>query len=560
MGRKKAKVKAKVKAKIKKKQKVQKKAKNVLKKQVQQPIQKKPAFVVAIAQINAIAGDINENARKIIAIIEKAKQSNSQLVVFPELTVTGWPVDDLLKRPDFIDKNMQKFIEIVNATKGISCIFGFVNTANNTIYNAVALVKDQKIIGISNKVHPWYFTPGQMPDVFIADNMRIGIVAAEYNEEETTIQQLATKGMDFLVIISASPYTLYKDTEQYVSQTAKKYVIPVVYCNAVGSQASTIFDGASIAVDANGMAIARLKKFAEELLLVDMNKQGTAFVPPKNQIEDVYHALTLGIRDYFAKTGHQKALVAISGGLDSAVTAALAVHALGKENVTGLFLPSKITTKESVQDAKRVCTALGIQWKTINIDQYVSLFAKLAGLKYEKKNIGMVEQNIQARVRAHLLMMHANKSNLLLLSSLNKTDLATGYFTINGESAGAFLPLGDLWKSDIAKIAQYMNKQKRVIPDSVIKKQPSAELRHGQKDADDLPLYEILDKVLELYITQRKDIYEITKMGFDADLVRRIAFMVMKNEFKRRIVPFSLAVTRSSFNSLKFPVSSGWKG
>ncbi len=555
-----SKKKTKVKAKVKQKEKKAKKAKNIIKKQTQQSVQKKPSYLVAIAQIDTLAGDINENARKITATIDKAKQNNAQLVVFPALTVTGWNVGDLLKRPDFLDKNMQKFIEIVNATKGISCIFGFVNVINNNIYNAVVLVKDQKIIGISNKVHPYKeFTSGAMPDVFIETSHRIGVIPVEYTEEDTTIQQLATKGMDVLVMCSASSYTLNKDMTQYVSQIAKKYAIPVIYCNAVGGQSGLIFDGGSFAFDSTGLAIARAKRFAEDLLIVDITRSGTSFIPPKNQVEDVYHALTLGMRDYFAKTGHQKALIAISGGLDSAVTAALTVHALGKENVTALFLPSKITSKESIQDAKRVCTALGIQWKAMNIDSYVTQFAKAAGLKYEKKNIGMVEQNIQARVRAHLLMIFANKNNLLVLSSLNKTDLATGYFTMYGD-AGAFMPIGDLWKSDVAKIAMYINKQKKIIPESILKKHPSTELRHGQKDSDDLPPYDVLDKILELYVAQKKDVYEITKLGYDVDIVRRVAFMFMKNEFKRRLMPFTLAVTDSSFDSFTYPIVNGWKG
>ncbi|MFA6888215.1 MAG: NAD(+) synthase [Candidatus Woesearchaeota archaeon] len=554
--------KSRVKAKIKQKQKIQKKAKNSVKRQNSQQIaQKTSPFLVAVAQINSNAGDINENARKIIATIDKAKQNNAQLVIFPELTVTGWPVEDLLLRPDFIDKNMQKFIEIVNATKGISCIFGFVNKANKSVYNAVAYVKDQKIMGIGNKIHPTnLFTSEQISDIFTDGTKRIGIVIANDTEEDNTIQQLIAKGIDMLVIISTSQYSLNKDPEQYILPLAKKYTIPVIYCNSVGSQSGIIYSGGSFVTDKNGTVIVRAKKFGEEIVLADISKSGTLFTPQKNQIEEVYSALTLGIRDYFAKTGHQKALVAISGGLDSSVTAALAVHSLGKENVMGLFLPSKITSKESVQDAKRICTALGIEWKTISIDSYVTPFAKAAGLKYEKKNISFIEQNIQARVRAHLLMIYANKNNLLLLSSLNKTDIATGYFTMYGESVGAFLPLGDLWKSDVMKIAQYINKQKRIIAESILKKQPSAELRPNQKDSDDLPQYEILDKILELYVVQKKDIYEITKMGFDSDMVHKIAYLVMKNEFKRRTLPFSIAITSCSFNSMKLPVVSGWKG
>jgi NAD+ synthase (glutamine-hydrolysing) len=553
--------KTKVKAKIKQKQKTTKKAKNIVKKQAQQQIPKIPAYIVALAQINPLVGDINSNVQKIAAAIDKAKQSGAQLVIFPELTITGHPPKDLLLRPDFIDKNMQKFIEVVNATKGISCIFGFVNKVNQNIYNAVAYVKDQKILAIYNKAHLLqkerkYFVEGAFSDIVI-ENKRVGIV---FGKDELAIQQYVAKGVDFIAIVDASAYTINKQAEQQIISLAKKYSTPLVYCNQAGAQAGAIFDGASCAVDKSGIVIGRARKFSEDILLCDITKQGTLFSPLPNQLDDVYAALTLGIRDYFAKTGHQKALIAISGGMDSAVTAALAVHALGKENVTGLFLPSKITSKESVQDAKRICSSLGIEYKTINIDSYSTLFAKAAGLKYEKKSISFVEQNIQARVRANLLMIYANKNNLLLLSSLNKTDLATGYFTMHGEATGAFLPLGDLWKSDVVRLAMHMNKQKKIIPESVLKKQPSNELRYDQKDSDDLPPYEVLDKILELYVVEKKDIFEISKMGFDQELVRRIACMIMKNEFKRRQVPFSLAVTSVNFNSFKLPVINGWKG
>ncbi len=586
------------KAKVKQKQKAVKKAKNIVKKATKQKGKQKQAkqsrssyssspsfkqgqktpqkmsYIVAVAQIDTLVGDIGGNAKKIIAIMEKAREQGAQLVVFPELTVTGSPPKGLLSQPDFADANMQKFIEVVSACKGITAIFGFVNKVNHTLYNAAVCVKDQKIIGIQNKMHlltnigqGQYFTAGSSTDIMQTGNMKIGVIIARQNEEDIAVEQLALKGIDLLVWISANPYCVEKNVEPYGILLAKKYQIPVVYCNAAGGQEGMIFEGGSFVVDKSGLIISRAKRFSEEILLADVSKQGSSFTPSRDQTADVYSALTLGIRSYFAKTGHAKAIIGMSGGVDSAVTATLAVHALGKENVTGVVLPSKITSKDSLQDAKKICSNLGIECKQINIDPLVLPVSRAVGVAYDKKNISFVEQNIQARTRAHLLMDIANKNNALLLCCMNKTDIATGYFTVYGESTGALAPLGDLWKSQVMMLAGYMNalnKQKskaNAIPESVLKKQPSQELRPNQKDSDDLPPYDVLDKILQLYVVHKKDAYEITKMGFDSELVRKIAFMVTKSEFKRKQIPIVLWISSCAFgSSWHLPSVSGWRG
>ncbi len=572
--------KTKSKAKIKRQQKATKKAKNIFKKAARRVnaawlpkgTVTKPSYLVALAQINTVVGDIHENTRKVLAVIEKAKEQHAQLIVFPELTLTGYPPKDLILRQDFVDVNMQRFIDIVNACKGISCIFGFVNKSNKGLYNAIAFVKDQKILGIQDKIHlgageRCYFTEGSMPDVFFAGNTRIGVIISYTAEHETIMQDLMQKGVDVIVISAASPYTIDHIRELHSISIAKRYQVPIVFCNAVGAQDDCIFDGASFVVDKDGHIIQQAKKFVEELLIVDIHKTGSSFTQTKDQASGLYGALTLGIRDYFAKTGHAKAVIGISGGIDSAVTATLAVHALGKENVTGLFLPSKITSKESIADAKKICTNLGIILKVITIDPLVLSSARAVGMRYDKKNITLTEQNIQSRVRSQLLMSYANTTNALVLSTTNKTDLATGYFTLYGECTGALAPLADLWKTQVIAIAHFLNslaKQKQrsnVIPESILKKPPSAELRLKQKDSNDLPLYDVLDKILSLYIIHKKDIHEIAKLGFDAELVRRIAFMVTKSEFKRHQMPLPLTVSSCSFGpSWRYPVVSGWRG
>lgn len=561
------------KAKIKQKQKAVKRAKNILKKKSFNS-EEKTSCIVALAQIDTLVGDIAANGQKIIALIEKARDQGTQLIVFPELTLTGSPPKGLLSRPDFIDANMQKFIQIVSACKGITAIFGFVNKANQALYNAAVCVKDQKIIGIQNKMHllasigqKRYFSEGISANIMHTGTMRIGIIIAKQNEEETAVEQLVSNGIDLLVWISAGSYSVEKNMEPYGILLAKKYQIPIVYCNAVGAQENLIFEGGSFAVDKQGLILARAKRFSEELLFTDLSKKGNSFVPPRDQTADVYSALTLGVRSYFVKTGHAKAVIGISGGVDSAVAATLAVHALGKENVLGLVLPSKITSKENLSDAKRICNNLGIECKQINIDPLVLVYAKVLGVAYDKKNISFIEQNIQARTRAQLLMNFANKNNSLVITSMNKTDIATGYFTLYGEPTGALAPLGDLWKSQVVMLAGFMNalsKQKNksnVIPESVLKKQPTQELRPNQKDSDDLPTYETLDKILQLYVVHKKDISEIAKMGFDAELVRKIAFMVTKSEFKRKQIPHVLQISSCSFDSCwNIPYVNGWRG
>lgn len=582
----------KTKAKIKKQQKLKAKKKNILKKPVQktgkkqfaaqaqmkQPVTPaKPPFLLALAQVNVLAGDIQGNAKKITAIIEKVRESGTQLVLFPELSLTG-PAKDLFQRPDFVDMNLQKFIEVVNACKGISCIFGFVNKGNKVLYNAAAVVKDQKILGIHHKNHLGcslfdenkYFSEGTTGDIFFVGNTRIGLVlCTELLEVTSSIDVLVQKGVDLVIVLSASPYSIDKpqEREQQLTTLAKKYQMPFVYCNTVGGHDELLFDGNSFVADKTGLVISRAKAFSEDLLLVNPFAVGKSFTPAKDQAAEVSQAITLGLRDYFAKTGHSKAVLGISGGLDSAVTATLAAHSLGKENVVGLVLPSKITSKDSLQDAKKVCANLGIECKVLGIDNLVLPTAKMLGLAYDKKNISLTEQNIQARVRAQLLMNFANKNNALVLASCNKTDLAIGYCTLYGETAGAVAPLADLWKTQVKTLAVYLNaahKQKQkgnIIPESILKKEPSAELRPGQKDKDDVPQYDILDKILQLYVVHKKDIHEIAKMGFDIELVRRIAFMVVRNEFKRQQMPMPLRISSCSFGKTwQYPVVSGWRG
>jgi len=569
MGRRKPK-KSKAKA-GKKKVKSQKPAK-LRKKQPAEAKAPSSAYSVALAQINTVTGDLNANTQKILSTIEQARQRGVHILIFPELTITGQCPKDLLQRPDFVDLNMQKFIEIVNACRGISCIFGFVNKVNGVLYNALAVVKDQKILSIENKMHLnpeelLYFVSGKQGNIVQLGNARIGVVLCHsLVDEQGYIGQLVDQGVDFIVVVSASPYVLRRpeEREQMAILLAKKHQVPLLFCNAVGGHDGIIFDGSSFIVDKKGLIAGRAKKFAEEVLVVQTNAVGKEFTPPVNQAAEVYHALTMGLRDYFAKSGFTKAVIGISGGLDSAVTAVLAVHALGAEHIVGLSLPSKISSNESIKDAKQLCNNLHIPLHVIKIDPLVLPTARALGLAYDKKKISLTEQNIQARARAQLLMGYANKESGLVLSSVNKSSLAVGYCTLYGDMVGALAPLGDLWKIQVRSLAEFINAlwkkkhNKVVIPLSILKKIPSAELRPGQKDSDDIPEYDILDKALQFYVVNKKDIHQIGKLGIDHELVRQIALMVHRNEFKRQQMPLVLVVSGSGLGTL--PVVSGWRG
>lgn len=582
----KKKVISKVKAlqKQKRKQQVKKKTevkKAVLKKKLLQkaPVEKKkivtPECKVALAQLDFLVGDIGTNTTKILQAIEKSRELGAEFVIFPELALTGNPPKDLLKRPDFIDMNMQKFIEVVSACRGIACIVGFVHKTREGIYNAVAVVKDQKILGIVNKRHldseifneKKYYLEGSPAEVFQIGNKRVGVILCTNLEEESAaVEQLAGKGIDCLVVVSSLVYGRYtaQGQEQAACKLAKRWQVPLVYNTAVGANDQIIFQGSSFLVDKNGLVAARAKKFAEDIVVVPVDASGNSFTPVSDHLGDLYHALLLGIRDYFAKTGFQKAVVGISGGLDSAVTAALAVEALGNDKVQGLFLPSKMTVKESFLDAKRLCANLKIPLKIITIDPFVLPLARSIGFAYEKKNISPTEQNLQARVRAHLLMSAANKEHALVLSTLNKSALAVGYCILYGDTVGTLAPLGDLWKTQIKALAVsingiYKKKHKRdALPLSILKKEPSAELRPEQRDLDDLPPYDVLDRILEQYVVLRKDIREIQQLGVDPELVRRVASLVQRNAFKREQMPVILHVSSCPLEQL--PVVSGWRG
>ncbi len=569
-----AKAKKKVLSKVKAQQK--KKAKQLVKKKGE--LKKKKSLVpecrVALAQLNFLVGDIGANTAKILQAIEKSREAGAELVVFPELALTGYP-KDLLKRPDFVDMNMQKFIEVVSACRGIACIIGFVHKTREGIYNAVAVVKDQKILGIINKMHldstifneKKYFLEGSPGEVFQIGNKRVGVVVCTGVEEESAaVEQLAGKGVDYLVVISSLVYGQHSvhGQEQAAAQLAKQWQVPLVYCTAAGANDQFIFQGGSFLVDKNGLVAMRAKRFVEDLVVVPVDTPGASFTPVVDPWGDISHALLLGIRDYFAKTGFQKAVVGISGGLDSAVTAALAVEAFGNDKVFGIFLPSKMTTKESFLDAKRLCANLKISLKVINIDSFVLSIARSMGFAYDKKNISPTEQNLQARVRAQLLMSAANKEHALVLSTVNKSALAMGYCILYGDTVGALAPLGDLWKTQVKALAVSLNgiykkKHKRdAIPQSILKKEPSAELRAGQRDLDDLPPYDILDRILEQYVVLKKDIREIQQLGFDPELVRRVASLVQRNAFKRDQMPLILHVSSCPLEEL--PVVSGWRG
>ncbi len=561
-----------------KRKKATKKVHKKISKKKGKAVKKELQTTVAIAQINSSVGDLDANAQKIIATIQQAKNKGAELVVFPELTITGYPPKDLLLRQDFIDTNLRKFIDVVNVCRGITCIFGFVNCINGAVHNAVAVVQDQKIITIDNKAklpsHPYfdenkYFIEGKRADIFFLKDKRVGVVICPNAfDEQAHIEAVVEKGVDIIIIIGASHYAVRKpqEREQLCTHLVKKFEVPLLYCNNVGAEGALVFDGSSFFVNVKGNIAMRGRKFTEELIMINIDGAATLANPSVNQAEEVYQALTLGIRDYFAKTGFSKAIIGVSGGIDSAVSLCIAVHALGAENVKGILLPSKITSKEALIDAKKLCETLGVHYQKINIDLLVGTVAKIFGLKYEKKNISATEQNIQARVRGQILMNIANKEGALTISSVNKSSLAVGYCILDGDMAGTLAPLADVWKTQVYSLAQFINTvykkkhKKLMIPQRVLERPASQELRAGQVDTQDIPPYETMDKILQFYIAHKKEISEIAHLGFDIDLVRQIVHMFNKSQYKRELFPTGITISSCPLWDVVLPAVSGWRG
>ncbi len=537
---------------------------------------------ITLAQLNYIIGDFEKNTEKIVRSINEAKLKGSSLIVFSELAVCGYPPLDLLEHKYFIQRTEKSVSVIAEACKGIAAIIGAPvineNQKGKNLYNAALYCADGAVKKVIRKAllptydvfdEYRYFEPATEFETVEHEGYKIALTICEdlwykqpllagFGKDKlyniNPLEELAKKEPDFIVNIAASPFAYNHDDikSDILSQNASKYQLPVFYVNQVGAQTEIIFDGGSRVLDKNGNVLYRQPFFEEDISTFDINdvtgankSQDVAETPER--IERIHDAIVLGIRDYFSKMGFKRAVLGLSGGIDSAVTLALAVKALGNENVRVLLLPSRYSSGHSVSDAEILAQNLKIHYDIVPIQNVVDEFDKSLSSIFDNLPQDITEENIQARARGVLLMAISNKFGNILLNTSNKSEAAVGYGTLYGDMAGGLSVLGDVYKTDVYKMAWFINKEEEIIPENTIVKPPSAELRPDQQDSDSLPDYNILDEVLYKYIELRMSPEEIKNSGIEPQIVDRTIRMVNVNEYKRFQTPPILRVSSKAF-------------
>jgi len=579
---------------------------------------------VALAQINVTVGDLEGNKQKILAYMQQAHAAGSHIVCTPELALAGYPPEDLLLKPGFVAAQLRKLDELINASRdlpGLTAVIGFVDR-DHDIYNAAAIIHEGKLYGTYHKHflpnygvfdENRYFQSGRKAPIFLINGVHVGINICEdvwYPTGPMTLQ--AHAGAEVIVNINGSPYYAGKGIfrEEMLATRAADNGVIVVYLNMVGGQDELVFDGDSMVFNEQGALIARAREFAEEMLLVDLDtasvfrsrlhdprrrqerlQEDSHLVPiikisdersheslieppihplgapqriePKMEpLEENYAALVLGTRDYVHKTGFKKALIGLSGGIDSSLTAAIAVDALGAENILGISMPSGYSSEGSKTDAQELAENLGIEFLTIPIEETFRTSLEMLKPAFGESDPGLAGENLQARIRGNILMSISNKFGAIVLTTGNKSEMATGYCTLYGDMAGGFAVLKDVLKTLVFELSVYRNTlgEKPVIPQTVIEKPPSAELRPEQKDTDSLPPYEILDPILKAYAEDDRSFEEILAMGFERKTVERVMRLVDLSEYKRRQAPPGVKITTRAFGrDRRLPITNRYR-
>lgn len=527
-------------------------------------------FKAAVFQLNSLIGGFAENTKKICAAIAAAEQAGADLIIFPELAVSGYPPQDLLFNPQFIDQNSAALQKICQAATGnIGIAVGSFQLKNNTLLNQALFIANGQILLEQTKTYlanndvfidPRYFQANQKPLRLVEwRNIKIGLLVCEdiWHEEEnmhTPATQLAQQGAQLLIVINASCFARGKALKRQaiIKGIAQKFSIPLIYANSIGGQADLIFDGGSMASDSSGV-IEQGSFFKEETLyFYPFNSVAKSDKPADLKIEEeesIRQAIILALRDYLQKNGFSKVCLGLSGGIDSALTACLAVEALGSANVSALLMPSPYSSQGSIDDALALAGNLSIRTATISIEK--PLAALKAALQPIMDTEGVVEENLQARLRGILLMAYSNKHNSLLLTTGNKSELAVGYGTLYGDMCGGFNPIGDLYKTQIYSLCKHINRQKgqSVIPESILTKEPSAELKAGQKDSDSLPPYPMLDAILTGIVEKNQDIEQLAAAGLSKEAAIEAFKLIRASEFKRFQAPPVAKLSEKSFGS-----------
>ena len=571
-----------------------------------------------LAQINTTIGDLEGNVRKVREWTARARDLGVDIVCFPELTITGYPPEDLLLRPRFIEDNLAALNSVIGDCRGITAVIGYVDLHDGDIYNAAAVIHDGQLIDTYRKQHLpnygvfdelRYFRPDEVCPVYTIGGFGVGVNICEdiwYAGDPTRSQALG--GAQVIININGSPYYAGKRSfrEEMVSGRARDYSVLICYTNQVGGQDELVFDGGSFIVGPTGDLLARAKMFEEDLLVSDISEElilsahlkdprlrqeqlegeetrevrhfhvsdalaahpdprtEPRIEPELSHEAEVYAALVTGTRDYLGKTGFRKALIALSGGIDSSIVAAVAVDALGAENVVGTGMPSRYSSEGSIKDAQDLADNLGIRFLVVPIEPahaaYLEMlerpFAELGG-----GDIGVAEENVQSRIRGNIIMALSNKFGWIVLTTGNKSEFATGYATLYGDMSGGYAVIKDVPKTLVYAISRYRNTISPVIPESVLTKPPSAELKPGQLDQDTLPPYDILDAIIEHYVENDRSVKEIAAAGFDEATVIRVVQMINRNEYKRRQSPPGVKITPKAFGrDRRLPIANKYAG
>ncbi len=544
---------------------------------------------IYLAQINVKIADFEYNFQKIISEFEKAQQQNCDLIIFPELVLTGYNARDLFLREKFIDDANFYLQKILKASLNFDCaiLFGSIYfEKNKNLFNVGFLIEKGEIKNIIKKKdlpnykifdEQRYFTNSKSLSYFEFRGQTLSVLICEDMWSLTNLFLLQEQIFDFVIVINASPFEIDKEKKraEIAKNIARKVKKPLIYLNQIGACDSLVFDGNSFILDNQGQEILHLKKFQEDFAIINLEKSGEIEVlkydfknlkESTNNLEDIYQACVLGLRDYVEKNNFTKILLGMSGGIDSALVALIAADALGEENVKLYALPTKFNSKESMQDALEMAQNLGVKLQVIEIEEIFQTFLR----NLENQEISQIaKENIQARIRGNILMALSNSSGAILLSTGNKSEMAVGYATLYGDMCGAFNPIKDLYKTQIYDIAKWRNKnfcaisklQKiDLIPENIIAKEPTAELRQNQKDSDSLPKYEILDKILYEFIENQKSLENIVEMGYDYDLVAKIAKLLKNSEFKRHQAVLGPKISKMSFDiDRRYPIANDFK-
>lgn len=554
---------------------------------------------IAIAQLNPIIGNLKHNATEILAAAEMTASQGTRLLLTPELSLCGYPPRDLLLYPGFVELMLAEVENLATKLpKNLAVLVGIVDPnpqageiGQKPLFNSIALLENGKVKQIFHKRllptydvfdEDRYFEPGRESNIFILNEnnqeIRIGVTICEdlWNDEEfwgkrsyeqNPLQDLVVSGVDLIVNLSASPYSVSKQKvrEAMLSHAARRYEKPIIYTNQVGANDDLIFDGNSVAFNQGGELKLRAVSFAKDLQIIEWNNEQKdllkATIAPQRETEaeEIWSALVMGVRDYATKCGFRQVVIGLSGGIDSALVAAIAAAALGVENVLGVLMPSPYSSEHSLTDAQALVKNLGIKSQKLPIGEIMKTYDRSLEPLFTGSEFGVAEENIQSRIRGNLLMAIANKFGYLLLSTGNKSEIAVGYCTLYGDMNGGLAAIADVPKTRVYSLCRWLNRTREVIPENIINKPPSAELKPGQLDQDSLPPYEILDEILDRIIHQHESAAQITSAGHDPEIVAKVIKLVARAEFKRRQAPPGLKITDRAFGSgWRMPIASQW--